>query len=230
MRTVQLLTFQSLRRVLHYVNDNTAKLGPLMQTPAGTTLADAITRLEAYALEQSTTKRQTMGDTNLQRALAVELRSQHMRPIAVFARANMSGVPEYKALVASGRRFAGEKLTTMAYAMAAAAQPYAPNLIEAQFPSDVIESLVATADAVKASIDARSIKAGKGAGATQGIAEELSRGRRAVATLDAVVTKLLAGDAAQLAEWRAAKRVVHKAGARREVEGSSGASLVAKAA
>ncbi len=218
MRTHQLSTFQSLRRAQHYLDDRTDGLGPLNQTPARATLDDVVTKLEAHALEQGTTTLQARGDTNLQRQLAAELRVQHMRPIAKFARANLRGVPEFAALTASGKDVQGEMLVDAALAMAAAAKPHEQAFVEAKFPTDFLTTLTATAEAVRASIDTRSQKTGRRSGATKGIAAELARGRTAVNTLDAVITKLLAGDAAGLAEWRSAKRITAKAGARRSVE------------
>ena len=218
MHIRQQYRFQSLRRVQHYMDDNTAILGPLNQAPARITLDDVVTQLENHTLEQSTTRLQALGDTNRQRQLARELRAQHMRPIATFARANMRGVPEFVALTTRGNQLEGDALVTAAQAMAEAAKPYEQRFLDAKFPADFLAALVAAAGAVRASIDTRSQKTGRRSGATKGIAQELARGRTAVHTLDAVITKQLAGDDARLAEWRSAKRITNKGGPRRSVE------------
>ena len=205
-------TFQSLRRVRHHLDDNAELLGYLNQTPARITLDDVVVRLEDHTVEQSTMRLQVLGDTNRQRQLARELRAQHMRPVATFARANIRNVPELVALTTTGRKLGGYALATAAEAMAEAAKPYEQQFLDAKFPADFLAALVALAGAVRASFDARSKKIGQRSGATKGIAAELARGRTAVATLDAVVTKQLAGDEARLAEWRSAKRVTNKGG------------------
>ena len=138
------------------------------------------------------------------------LKSQHMQPIAKFARTRLKGVPDISALSQSGSRLQGNPLVKAARAMATAALPHADVLTQGGFASDAVQQLGAAADALAAGITERFDTRVQRVAATKGIKTELVRGRDAVHMLDAVVTKPLSSDPALLAGWRSAKRVTAK--------------------
>jgi len=99
-----------------------------------------------------------------------------------------------------------------ARAMATALEPVAAVLVAAQFPVDVVAQLKGAADVFEKSLGDHAAKKVAMGVATASVRQHLMEGRRAVALLDPVVTRKLAGNAGLLEGWRQAKRVVKKPG------------------
>jgi len=153
-----------------------------------------------------------------------------MGPIAKFARAELSGVPNFAALTPAVRNLEGDRLVIAARELARAAAPYATQLEAGHFPADCLAQLGAAADAVEASIKARSAQTLQRVNATQDVETAVNRGRAIVMRLDARISRLIAHDPALVEEWRVAKRVVKKPGVPRGSAAKSGASAPAKEA
>jgi hypothetical protein len=198
---------ESSQRSAQYVKANTATLGPLDTTPAYQQLTDANAQVTSLAGQQDAFVRDLSGHAAADKQLAATLRSEHMQPIAKFARANLRGAPGYGALTRSGTNLRGSALVTAAMGMATAAAPFLPQLVAAQFPADTIDQLVAAANALATSLADRATARGARVRVTAAIDVQLKRAREAVAMLDAIVTRKLATQPALLAEWRSAKRV-----------------------
>jgi hypothetical protein len=88
-------------------------------------------------------------------------------------------------------------------------------LTRAGFPADTVAQLGAAAAALDSAIIERANAKVRRVGSTEGIHEELLKGREAVAMLNAVVSKQFVGDKTFLAAWRAAHRVTAKPGTAR---------------
>jgi hypothetical protein len=185
-----------------------AGLGVLKNTEARRQLDAAVEEVRSHQLGQREAENARLASKTRKVALARELREQHMKPIAQFARAKLSGAPDFAALSDSGRNLRGGELVAAARAMAIALEPLADVLVEAQFPADVVTQLAAAAQALENTLrDYANNKSARHV-ATSSLAQHLTAGRRAVMMLDAVVTKRLAGNEGLLEGWRQAKRVV----------------------
>jgi hypothetical protein len=207
MRKDQRRSNESSQRSAKFVITNIAILGPLDTTPAFRQLTDANAQVTSLAGQQDAFVRDLMGHQGTDKQLAVVLRTEHMLPIAKFARANLRGVPGYGSLSRSGTNLRGSALVAAATGMATAATPFLPQLVEAQFPADTIDQLTGAANALATSLADRATARGGRVRVTAAIDVQLKRGREAVAMLDSIVTKKLAPQPALLAEWRSAKRV-----------------------
>ena len=215
MRQEQQRQLDSLRRVQDFVNVHAAELGSAVSAGVKQQLDEAIAQLDAFDNTQGSSKREMDGLTSRRRALAAELRQQHMLPIATFARARLRGVPDFAALANAGKKLQPSRLVAAARAMATAATPHLGALVSSGFPADTITQLQTAADAVSSAMAQRASTNVRRVGATKGIAQQLRRGREAVRVLSAVVGKQVAGDPVILAGWRAASRVAAKSGSAR---------------
>jgi hypothetical protein len=101
-------------------------------------------------------------------------------------------------------------LIAAATAMAEKAEVYKDVLVESGLPADFVEQLKAAATSLKASVDGRGLARASRTAATKGVGTERALGRRVVAVIDAVVTRLLQSDPPKLAEWKQLKRVTIK--------------------
>jgi hypothetical protein len=227
MRTQQQYRLDSFYRVQAFLDTNAGVVGPLGSSEARRQLDVAVTQLKAHLDDQGTTTLEMAGQLGRQRMLITDLKIRHMRPIAVFARAKLRGVPDFAALSRPLVSQSPKQLVQLARAMATAAVPYVAALTAGGFPSDAIAQLGAAADAVQRAMSDRANSGVLRAGATKGVAEQLTLGREAVQMLNAVIGRAFAGNAAFLAAWHSARRVVAKSGVAR---GGSGASVPAPVA
>jgi hypothetical protein len=94
-----------------------------------------------------------------------------------------------------------------AMAMAEAARAHEQVFVEYACPANFADALVAAAEAVRASIDARAESIMTRAAAREGISATASRAHLVLRVLDALVQVALAHDPKGLAAWRSAKRI-----------------------
>jgi hypothetical protein len=91
--------------------------------------------------------------------------------------------------------------------MAKTVEPYSDVFIAAGLPNDFIAQLNAATDAMTNTISERTSSRGRRSGATAGLKQKLSAGRRIVHALDAFVRSQLKNDPALLRDWNLVKRV-----------------------
>jgi len=207
MNQKQQRKIDSLLRVRDFLDDNADHVGAIKDSEGRKQLDGAIAALTTHGDDQAATDLAMAGQSSRQRALAIELRASHMQPIAKFARAKLRGVPDFAALVKSGRDLQPKQLVRAARAMATAAAPQADVITRAGFPADTVAQLGTAATALDNAIIERANAKVRRVGSTTGIHEELVKGREAVAMLNAVVSKQFVSDKTFLAAWRAAHRV-----------------------
>jgi len=211
----------SLRRVQDFLDAHTDTVGALAASEGRKQLDAAVSAIATHTDGQGSLTLQMSGQASQQTALAVDLRKAHMAPIAKFARAKLRTAPDFAALTTSGHFLRPRALIRAARAMATAAAPYADAFTTGGFPPDTITQLGAAAAALEtAMVDRQNANVGRVL-ATNGIKEELNKGREAVAMLNAVVSKQLVGNPTLLAAWRVAHRITAKQGALRVVGGAS---------
>ena len=189
---------QSLRRVQQFLTDHADAVPTANASDSRRQLDSAVAVLDAATVEQGTHEREIRGEVRRRHQLERTLVRKYMTPLAKFARASLTGVPEYAALTPSARSLARERLVRAAQSMVSAAQKYAPARASAKFPADFLTQLRNAAGAVEASV---------GASTAKQVAAALAQGRRAVLALDSLVSHLILGHERLEREWRAAKRV-----------------------
>jgi hypothetical protein len=191
-------TLDSLHRVQAFLDGHADVLGALKQTEARKQLDDAVDAATAHENDRGTAERTLAGSAAEVRQLVGSLKADHMTPVAKFARANLRGVPNFKALAHVPAQLRGPSLVGAARAMATAAVPYADALAKAQFPAESVKELGDAADALKAALDGRTAARSQRVMAVAGVHHELGLGREAVAMLDPVVSKLAVGNPLRL--------------------------------
>ena len=212
MRTVNQYALNTFRQVQTFLDENAAKIGALADSEGKKLLDASVAQLEAHGLNQSRSALEIDGHLSVQKSMEIDLRKEHMIPIASFARARLRGVPDYATLTRSTVHIKGRALVLAARAMAKAAQPYAEAFSRGGFPADALSQLDAAADKLEAALDGRANLKVQRVGATYGIGEQTKQGHEAVKMLGAVIERQFAKDKTFLAAWRSAKRVVAKPG------------------
>lgn len=198
---------QSLRQVQQFLAEHATTVPSAVASAAKQELDTAVAALDQAATEQGRLTRAVRGEVERREWLERTLLRKYVTPLAKFARASLRGVPEFAALTPAASAFERERLVRTAQAMAVAADPHVDRLRAAAFPADFLDQLRAAAAAVQRSFDAGLAGRVRRTGVTKEIREVLASGRRAVATLDALVGHTILGNEALEREWRSAKRV-----------------------
>ena len=212
MKANQQYRIDALHRSKNFLDSNVGTVVGLADSEGMKQLDASLVALAAFANQQASARRFITGRTSRERALTVNLVEQHMRPIAIFARARLRSVPDVAALVKHARIITGAAIVREARSMATAAAPHVATLVAGGFPADTVTQLGAAADALETALtDRANAKVGR-VSATKGIAEEIKDGREAVAMLHAVVSRQLVSNPTLLAGWNNARRVITKPG------------------
>jgi hypothetical protein len=198
---------QSLRKVEAFLEENADRLAGVIKTGTRQQLAEAVTAHEVHASDQSGLALASQQATQKQQALREVLLNDHMAHIARIAKTQLPDTPELAPLRMPRGKPSAEKLALAAYGMARAATPYADMFTKAGLPTDFVAQLVSVADAIRASVDERSLRDNLRNGATEGLKSKLSSGRKIVHVLDAFVRTALKRDPAVLASWKAVAHV-----------------------
>lgn len=215
MNQHQQRTLDSLRRVQDFLDTHADVVGPLKDSEGRKQLDDAVTQLAAHSNDQGSADLAMAGQISREKSLVTDLKTEHMQPIATFARAKLRGAPDFAALTKSAAKLKGKALVRAARAMATAAAPNADTLTQGGFPADTVTQLGDAATAVDGALTDRANTKVHRVGATKGISEQALRGREAVTMLNAVISKQFVRDKTFLAGWRTARRIVAKPGVAR---------------
>jgi hypothetical protein len=212
MKTTQGNTWQSLRAVQAFLTTNGEVLAGVGRTGTRKQLDSIIAELDMHVADQAGCYLVSQGETRQQRALRRALLRDHVAPLVRIAKANLPEAPQIEALRMPNRKLTTAKLGAAAHGMAQAAEPYSDVFIEAGLPDDFIAQLNSATDAMLETLTDRSNARGKRSGATKGIKERLTAGRKIVHVLDALVQSALQSEPALLAGWNSVKRVQKVAG------------------
>jgi hypothetical protein len=207
MKYTQQTTTDSLVRSRDFVEANRDRLGPIADLEGKQQIDTAVAAITEAMTNQGTHDRLIAGHSSRQRALVQELDRKHLRPIRLFARAKLEGVPDFAALTALTKTASVNVVTRAALSMAAAATKYIDKLVAGGFPADEpkqILDLVAQIQAARA--ERQNLRVDR-VHSTNRIDDMLAVGREGVRALNAVIVKQFADDAAFLAAWRSASRV-----------------------
>jgi hypothetical protein len=207
MQKKQIHVGQSLRQVQQFLVEHGVAVPSAVASAAKKELDTAVAALDQAAIEQGGLTRTVRGEVRRRTQLERTLLRKYLTPLAKFARASLRGVPEIAALTPSAGALARERLVRTAQSMAAAADVHVDRLREAEFPADFLDQMRAAAAAVQRAFDAGITGRVRRTGVTKEIRAALADGRRAVATLDALVGHAIVGNEPLEREWRAAKRV-----------------------
>jgi len=207
MRVRQIRQFDMLRRVQQFLDDFAVKLFAATAAAARQALDQLVQDMRVNEAEQASNTLNAKSQTAAQAALRVKLVKDHMRPVALIAAAHLRDVPEFKALQVPKRRVKAAVLVQDANAMAEAAKPYQQVFVGNGRPETFADDMVAAANAVRASIDARGKSIATKAAARDGLKATATRAHSVLRFLDAQVKSAAADDPKILAAWNSAKRI-----------------------
>ena len=207
MRTDQGTTLQSLRAVKGFLDQHDADLPGLRQTGTFTRLEEVIATLGAHVCNQTASHLDAEGLTQRRRELETVLRRDHMTIIVRIAKTDLPNTPEFRALRMPRGKPTPEKLAAAASGMAQVAARFSDTFIAAGLPVDFVDRLNAAADAMLDTLASRTLSQGKRRGATSGLKEKLSEGRKVVGILDAFVQTALHAKPSLLEDWNLVMRV-----------------------
>jgi hypothetical protein len=207
MRKAQQYRGESLRRIQQFLDAHVDVFGQLNASDARKELDAAVSQLSASVNIQLSRERAVRGTMRLQESLERDLRDHHVIPVVNFARGRLATAPNVGALTPSTRSLKGARLVNAARAMAEAAKPYADQFTAASFPLEFMAQLLAAADAVEASIDARGRQRAERINGTAAVETQLKAGRSAALMLEGAVGRLVPRSSALYAEWRGIRRL-----------------------
>lgn len=168
-------------------------------------------RLAQCVIDQEHEGRAHSGGTVTVQQLRLELRRDHLVPIAAMARSVVTVTPELAiALRVPIPKADDTKLLASANAIAKFSDAHKDVLLQHGLPASFVEDLRAAAAALQAALNERRQIMSRRVGATTSIGAELKMGRLVVLSLDIAFTRVLRTQPGLLAEWRNAKRVTVK--------------------
>ena len=209
MKLVQGNMLDSLENVRRYFYDNKASFTAVVTEPTLLKLDSSIVELGSTASAQNQHTRDLKGSYALQAKYRKALIRDHMIPIARIAKLELADAekPELVKLTVPRKKVSVQQLVAAADGMAEAARAHAQVFIDAGRSPDFIDRLKAAAvqflDAAASGMSGRA----RVKNATTGLRQKLSRARKVVQLLDALVKEGAGNDQALLESWKVAKRV-----------------------
>jgi hypothetical protein len=206
----------ALRRVQGFILTHAAVLGGIASLEGRTQVDEALAAIDGLTNNQQSATRFIAGQLNRQQTLMQKLVQEHLVPVARFARAKLSGVPDFKALTPALNQNRIALLLVSAKATATAVEKYAADYVTGGFPADQAQQINGLVDEIMKSQAERAKLRGGRVNATREIAAGMKKGMLGVRHLDAVIIKQFASNPGLLAEWRSASRVWEKTGVSRK--------------
>jgi hypothetical protein len=213
----QVKVLEALERTAQFVKTNTPPGANGKYADLAGQLEKVVGELQADARDQVLGRRMSRATTQSVRAAIKRLRETHLRPLSRIAHAMKEEIPGIeRATHLPRRRLHVTKLAAEARGVRDNAKLYEQVFVDSGRDPDFIAKLdEAIAEMVERHREhARAI--GFQVGATAGVAQGIRHARRLETLLDCQVLTGFADDQAKLAEWRSAKRVQEKSGARHE--------------
>jgi hypothetical protein len=196
---------EALEQVESFLVQNRDRLESVITSVQHENFSASRNLMVEYMTAQNSSLRNTRATTALKRSFRNQLIAQHMRPIAIIARAQLPDSAELNALTVpvGTRKFVD--LVAAGYGMAKAASVHQETFLAAGLPQDFIEQLVKAADALKQAITEKGNTIGLRAKATEGLAKEARNARTSLRLLDTLI-RAVVRDSTILAQWRTIRR------------------------
>ena len=209
MHSRQKQVMDSFVRVRSFLDANPAT-GVLNYDSARVMLDDIIQRLRGYAGAQVSGRELGRAETRRQSDQIQAIYDRHMRPIVTIARAQIApdsdvGLPA--ALRMPRMPIGPTKVLAASDGMIEAVRQFEAVFIVNGMPADFITQFQSARDALERLMGGRATQIGTHVAARTGLKVQLTRGRRAVERLDAIVRASFRGDWVKIVAWRGAKRV-----------------------
>jgi restriction endonuclease Mrr len=198
----------SLVRAEDFFTTHGVVLGAIATSADRKTIDDVVNQVRTHITAQGTIKDVLRGQNALVASLAATLWTNHVKPLARFARASLKGVPDFATLTKRVKPAATKKLLDQAYVLANTGKPYLPAMTTAGFPADTLDQLTAAANDLNTALLKREPMRTAPVESTKALETLVQKGREAIRRLDGVMMKKFVADGPSLAAWKAASRVM----------------------
>jgi hypothetical protein len=212
MKSTQADRLFSLRGAQQFLAQNVERLPQAAESGARHRLDQIVMELGEFVADQAGSTFEAQGATRRLHAMRLVLIQDHMAPIVSIARVELGSTPEMVGFRLPRGTPSVPKLAAAAMGMADAAVPHAAVFVQAGLPHDFIARLIAAADAVVEAKTRREQCRGRVSGATTGIGDRLSAGRRVVDVLHTFVRTATRDEPGLLADWRSVRAVRARTG------------------
>lgn len=199
-------TLDSLQRVKEFLTQHPLADEPESLGAQAAELDDVLQRLSNEVVGQDAGKRFTRVHIGRERILRHSLYAEHMQPISRIARDAFGKTGMDRAFLLP-RTKVTVPLVASARAMAQAAMKEKDVFLRHGLAQDFIEQLMAAASLLEETRTAKTESSRQRTTATAEVRQQLSRGRKAVRLLDAVLLPRFRKEPQLLAAWTSAKRV-----------------------
>jgi len=231
MRSRTKLGLQTLLRTHAFLESRSHSVSIGELRPQVDALGALIKRLEAHAVEQSTSHSRSRAATDTKNGLGRTLYREYLLPLSRVARGLFVHDPTIRRAFDVPDRRDVEALIQRARAVGEIVAQHLPQFVAKGIAADIVERLTRATDAVREAQHARSVALGRRASASEGMVVELAEGRRIVGVIDAMLAPRLESEPDVLKEWRVTARFRRRPAAADETEsvgtdGSSGADAL----
>ena len=196
------------RQTTQFLDAKASALGTIPTSGARKQLDDASAELESLGQRQGAHRKLGEGALHVETRLDRALRRQHMRPVVRIIKAKLPDVTELSAVRLPPFGSNSTALATSARELATAVEPYAAVFVEAGLPADFLDRIRAAADLLVQTVNGKGSHRVGRTGATDGLDKAVSKARKVVRVIDALVRAHLTEEDPLVTEWRNASRVV----------------------
>jgi hypothetical protein len=220
MQTQHGKLIEALNRVEQFLDTNPSAMAGIVTSTAHQQFSASRQRLVEHMTSQNEHQRGIRTRVIALRLLRTQLIQQHMRPIAILAKAQLP-VGERSALTVPSTNRSFVAFVAAGAGMARAARVHEATFLAAGFPADFIEALLGAAEALNQGITTKGESVGLRVKATGGLKAEARVARTNLKLLDTRIRGSVT-DGALLAQWRNIRRVVLAATSPRALGDASG--------
>jgi hypothetical protein len=207
LRNIYKQVIEALKRALDFVLANPLPDGGEYGAPRAL-LEDVLSALNEHTTSQASGGRQQKQEREREEALSRALRNVHLLPISLIAKASMREKPGIqRALKMPRPQLTTTKLIADAKAIREVAATYEQEFIQLRRPVNFLAQLDQAIADLDAAHRGKATQLGRRVGGSEGLVEEITRGREALKLLDALIITAFARKPDVLARWRMAKRI-----------------------
>lgn len=207
MRNREKQVIEALQRVQDFLRDNPLP-GGATYGPGQALLDEVLADLGEHRRDQTSGQRLGTEARGREGQLRDMLREVHLRPLSLMARASMRGKPGIqKALRTPKDSLSTTKLIAEAEGIRKAVAEYEAEFLALGCNAGFLAELDEAIAMLEGTLRGKAKLLGRKAGASEGLAEGVTRGGEALKLLDARVLKAFRGKPDVLARWRIARRV-----------------------
>ena len=197
---------QWLKEVQKFLDERAAELPGLSTTGMRKKFDDAVEEVSKLAATQTSADLRAMSTTRRLHSLTAALIEHHMTHVARIAKVALPPGPELVPLGLPKRAVTGERLAARARGMATEAQKYESTFVAAGLPSDFIQQLRDSADALTGLISQRKQSIAERGAATKLLGTEIREACRVVRVLDGFVKTTGKDNPKLLVTWNIVKK------------------------